>query len=263
MIEPGRALKDQLKRLARRAGYDIVPFDPVGGSLATHLTALFELAGINCILDVGAHQGWYGRMLSELGYDGHIVSFEPVRENFDALCRTSASNPRWTAHHVALGDRDATTTINVARRTDFSSLLPTNDYGLDQFPSMSEPIRVEEVRIARLDTILESVLSHVEAPRIFLKMDTQGSDIEVFRGAQHSLHRIEALQAELYFREVYTGAPLFGAALAELQAGGFDLTGLYPVGRAGRLEVIDADCVMVRSERHAGLAPPEPPEAGS
>jgi FkbM family methyltransferase len=245
-----RPLKDQAKRLARRAGYDIVPFDPAGGSLATHLTTLFELLGINCVLDVGAHQGWYGRMLAEMGYDGHIVSFEPVRENFDALCRASASNPqRWTAHNVALGSTDGTTTINVARRSDFSSLWPTNDYARQQFPVMSDPIRTEEVRIARLDTILESVVAHIEAPRIFLKMDTQGNDMEVFRGAQRSLDRIEALQAELYFREVYTGAPLFGEALQELRGGGFELTDIYPVGRGERLEVIDADCIMVRTRK--------------
>jgi FkbM family methyltransferase len=237
-----------VKRLARRAGYDIVPFDPAGGSLATHLSILFERVGINCVLDVGAHEGWYGRMLAEMGYDGHIVSFEPVKENFDALSRTSASNPRWTAHNVALGDTDGTATITVARRSDFSSLWPMNDYAHEQFPLMSDPVRSEEVRIARLDTILESVVAHVEAPRIFLKMDTQGNDIEVFRGVQQSLHRIEALQAELYFREVYSGAPLFEDALQELRAGGFELTGIYPVGRGPRLEVIDADCIMVRSE---------------
>jgi FkbM family methyltransferase len=249
MSRPLRALKDRVKRLARRAGYDIVPFDPAGGSLATHLMTLFELVGVNCVLDVGGHQGWYGRMLAEMGYDGYIVSFEPVRENFEALSRASASNPRWTVHHVALGSSDGTTTINVARRSDFSSLWPTNTYGLQQFPLMSDPIRTEEVRIARLDTIFDSVVAHVEAPRIFLKMDTQGNDVEVFRGAQQSLPRIEALQAELYFREVYTGAPLFGEALQELREGGFELTGIYPVGRGERLEVIDADCIMVRSGR--------------
>ena len=49
------------------------------------------------------------------------------------------------------------------------------------FPLMSELIRTEEVQLARLDTILDSVVSHIPAPRIFLKMDTQGSDIDVFR----------------------------------------------------------------------------------
>jgi FkbM family methyltransferase len=244
-----RPLKDRVKRLARRTGYDIVPFDPAGGSLATHLTALFEVVGINCVLDVGAHQGWYGRMLAEMAYDGHIVSFEPVGDNFEALRSASAANPRWTVHHMALGSTDGTATINVSRRTDFSSLWPTNTYGREQFPGMSDPVGTEEVEIARLDTILDSVVAHIDEPRIFLKMDTQGNDVEVFRGARQSLHRIEALQAELYFREVYTGAPLFGEALQELREGGFELTGIYPVGRGERLEVIDADCIMVRSGR--------------
>jgi FkbM family methyltransferase len=243
-----RKIKDPLKQLARRAGYDIVPFDRTGGSLANHLARLFELLGINCVLDVGAHEGWYGQMLGEIGYRGYIVSFEPVRENFDLLTRRSAENPRWSAHRLALGSVDKKATINVARRSDFSSLFATSTYGREQFAGMSETARVEEVRVARLDTVIDEVTSHVPAPRIFLKMDTQGNDIDVFRGAKRCLDRIAALQAELYFREVYEGAPLFDVALAELRAGGFELTDIYPVGRAEHLEVIDADCVMVRRE---------------
>jgi FkbM family methyltransferase len=248
MINPRRVLKDQLKRLARRAGYDILPFARAEGTLASHLAALFNLLGINCVLDVGGHTGWYGRLLSEIGYDGYIVSFEPVRANFDELCRAAASNPRWTAHHLALGSTSGTTTINISRRSDFSSLLPTTSYAVEQYPLMTDLIGVEEVRIARLDEILDSVLPPIADPRIFLKMDTQGSDLDVFRGAPKSLARVEALQAELHFKEVYSGAPLFDAAFEELRAGGFTLTGLYPVSRGERLEVVEADCIMVRGE---------------
>jgi FkbM family methyltransferase len=186
-------------------------------------------------------------MLGEIGYRGHIVSFEPIADNVEALRRASSSNPRWTVHHLALGNTDDVAEIHVARHSNFSSLMKTSAYGLEQFAGMSDPIRVERVRLARLDTILDSAVSHIDQPRIFLKTDTQGNDMEVFRGAAGCLDRIEGLQAELYFREVYEGAPLFDAALAELQAAGFELTDLYPVGRAAHLEIIDADCLMVRT----------------
>lgn len=245
----GRRAKNGLNQVARRLGYDIIPFDPTGrGSLARHLQAVFRLLDINCVLDVGAHGGWYGRMLGEIGFAGHIVSFEPVPENFEALLRASTGNPRWSAHRLALGAYDGVATMNVARRADFSSLFATASYGLHQFAGMSETERSEQVEIARLDRIFHSVVTHVPSPRVFLKMDTQGADLEVFRGAARCLDDVHALQSEIYFREVYEGAPLFGAALAELRAAGFELSGLFPVGRTRLLQAIDADCVMVRND---------------
>jgi hypothetical protein len=134
-------------------------------------------------------------------------------------------------------------------------LWPTSNYGLEQYPQMSDAVRVEEVRVARLDTILESVVSHIPAPRIFLKLDTQGSDMNVFRGAGASLGRIAGLQAELHFREVYVGAPMFREALAELRAGGFELTGLFPVSHGERLVLIEADCIMVNTSMREDRPP--------
>jgi FkbM family methyltransferase len=246
-----QAVKDQVKRLARRAGYDIVPFARSDGALENHLAMLFDLLEINCVIDVGAHRGGFGRLLGEIGFGGYIISFEPVKENFDALSRASALNSRWTVHHLALGSTDGTTKINVSRRTEFSSLWPTSQYGLEQYPMMSEPVGVERVRMARLDEIFDSIVGHIADPRIFLKIDTQGNDIDVVRGARDSLDKVEALQTELYFREVYSGTPLFNAAYDELRGAGFELTGLYAASRGERLVIIDADCVMVRTQHGA------------
>jgi len=47
-------------------------------ALGEHLQALFARLKIDCVIDVGAHLGQFGRLVRRLGYEGTIISFEPV-----------------------------------------------------------------------------------------------------------------------------------------------------------------------------------------
>ena len=99
------------------------------------------------MLDVGAHVGQYGRFLRNIGYTGHIVSFEPVLANFARLERASAGDPKWTVRRLALGHEEGTIPINVANVTQFSSFLSPSRYSLDQFSGFSDVERTEMVEI--------------------------------------------------------------------------------------------------------------------
>lgn len=241
-----RKAKNRVKRALRRVGYDIAPYDQHGGSLANHLASLFRLLRIDCVIDVGAHVGWYGRFLREIGYEGYIVSFEPLQENFTELARWTTDDPRWTAHLLALSDFDGHDDLRVAARTDFSSFRPTTKLGLELFAGMAETTRIERVGVARLDTVIDTVTADLVAPRLFLKLDTQGHELTVLRGASACLDRILGVQAELSVKPLYEGIPPFEGALGQLRTAGYDLTDAFPVGRGPRLEALDVDCVFVR-----------------
>src|SRR5262245_19414364 len=136
----GVRVPDGLKALVRwalaRFGFYLGRF-PRADTLGQHLLHLFGALRINCVLDVGANVGDYGRELRRLGYRGRIVSFEPVAAAFAALRTRSLTDRDWRAHRLALGSRNGTATIHLRRGPTFHSFLPPSAYGTTRFgPSL-------------------------------------------------------------------------------------------------------------------------------
>jgi FkbM family methyltransferase len=217
-----------------------------------HVAWVLETYGVDCVLDVGANKGQYGRALRHSGYTGHIVSFEPVPEFFEELSRAAADDDRWTVHQLALGTEDATLPIHVQRT--LSSALPSTEYGRGRFSGLREGAErnvVVEVPLRRLDGIVDDVTAHVpvpagRAPRLFLKMDTQGFDLQAFGGLGARVEQVVAMQSEVALLLIYEGMPRMAEALPVYEAAGFEISGLFPVTREKDGRVIEYDCVMVR-----------------
>lgn len=241
-------LKNLVRKGATRVGRQIGRLPGIE-ALGTHLALLFDRLKINCILDVGAHMGQYGRFVRNLGYTGHIVSFEPIRATCAALHQRRAGDEKWTARCVALGDADRPLPINVAHITQFSSFLPRNRYSAAQFGDLSDTTRTELVEMKRLESIFDECVSVVEDPRVFLKLDTQGYDQKILEGCGRHLERVLAVQSELAVKPLYDGMTTYMDAIAFMNAKGFELTGLFPVLRDENLRIVEFDSVMIRSPR--------------
>ena len=211
----------------------------------TQLPALFQMYGVNCVIDVGAHEGEYAKRLRAGGYDGRIVSFEPVPRAFEELAREAEDDPEWAVHQLALGREDGTTTINAVPGT-LSSIRPPTELGARRYRRLREPERIE-VEVRRLDGILDDLLNGLDPPRPYLKLDTQGFDLDVFAGVGDRIREFAGMQSELPLMPIYEGVPRLPEALPIYEAAGFDVAAMYPVSRQGKTaRVLEFDCVMVR-----------------
>ena len=247
-----RSLEYRARNAARRRGFEVMRV--AGGTraeslLALHLDKLFAHLDIDTVLDVGARIGDYGLWLRHNGFRGRIISFEPVQASFQVLQERADADPNWQAVNVALGAEDGTAEINVAHQTFFSSFLEPNTYAFDEFEGGVGIDRTEVVTVRRLDGLLPELQPEVRArsarPSIYLKMDTQGWDLEVLRGARDVLERIAALQSEVSVKPIYSSMPSFEESLAEIGALGFELSGLFPVNLDSRMRVVEFDCVCI------------------
>lgn len=195
---------------------------------------------VDCVIDAGANRGQFAHELRGVGYDGTILSFEPLSSEFEALSRSFAGDAHWQGRHLALGSRPDRHEMTVPGLTVLGSLLQPN------FKSPNS--RTEMVDIVRLDEELPRLLPDWRGRRIYLKMDTQGYDLEVFRGAQGILGSVVGLQSELSVQPLYAGMPHYIDALATYEGAGYDLHNLSVVGRAEDGSVIELNCYMRRRD---------------
>jgi FkbM family methyltransferase len=210
------------------------------------IPTLLDMYGVNCVIDVGAHAGQYGERLRAGGYGGRIVSFEPTPAGFEELERAASADPKWSVHRLALGREDGTTTMNAVPGT-LSSILEPTKFGAGRYPKLQQPEQIE-VEVRRLDGMLDELLAGLKRPRPYLKLDTQGFDLDVFAGAGERIADFVGMQSEVALMEIYKGMARMPEALEAYEGAGFEIAALYPVSRQTRTaRVLEYDCVMVRA----------------
>jgi len=214
-------------------------------SSASHVINLIRRQSIDVVLDVGANSGQFGAMLRDGGYGGEIHSFEPVAQTFAALRQRAASDGAWHTHNLALGDVQGEQVINVSASSDLSSFLAPNAFGEQKYADIAVSA-TQTVLVERLDAFLSARPELFADRNIFLKMDTQGYDLNVLRGADKVLDRIDVLLSELSLIPIYTDMPDYLEALRLYRDYGFVLTGLYPISRREDFSVIEMDCMFIR-----------------
>jgi FkbM family methyltransferase len=208
---------------------------------------VLDKLSIDCIIDVGANRGQYGRQLRDIGYRGWIVSFEPVAAHFETLSRIAAENPPWRTFRYALGSENGQAEINVNEDDVLTSFLtPT---GCSDSHPRNRTIRREVVEVRRLDSIFEECTKGIAARRRYLKLDTQGFDVEALRGADGVLDNFAAAQTEVSFIPIYQAMPNYSDSLTEFHARGFDVVDFMPVVRtADGLCMMEMDCILARQK---------------
>jgi len=249
-------IRRSVDRVGRQLGFEIVPtWRAKTLEHCRHLDTLIDQLEIDTVLDVGANVGGFWNLLRTfVGFEGRIISFEPVQDAFAELSAATRGDAKWRGLRVALSDHDGEMSINVAQRSTMSSFLQRDEsmlrsYGYDHLLNVTQVVRTEQVDVRTLDSLTDDLFGAAQAPRIFLKVDTQGYDLKVIAGATRLLQRVLAMQIELSIKPLYEDAPAYAAVLEHLSGLGFDITGIFPVRRDELGRILNFDCVLINS-RH-------------
>lgn len=233
----GQVLKLPARSFIARAGYEIQPVTP---TLAARVTSLLRRSPVDHLLDVGANQGQYASSMREMGFEGHILSFEPGKSAFHLLDRRSASDPNWDCQRLALGSSSQEMRLRVARNSVSSSLLAVAPAHLAAAPeSATDHSDVVEVR--RLDRQVATLQG-----KFWLKVDTQGFEMEVIHGAEGILPRVNIVQLELSVVALYEGQANWLELLQGIIDRGFTVVDLLPGFRDKRGDMLQCDVLALR-----------------
>jgi hypothetical protein len=129
----------------------------------------------------------------------------------------------------------------VAKNTVFSSALEPIKHDVTE--GMNRVDSRISVRLSTLDIELKDA---VGLDRTFVKIDTQGFDLEVLRGAQRTLASVPALQTEVSFRPLYHGSPDYAQSIEAFGQLGFAVSDFFLVAWDSDGTAFEFDCIMQR-----------------
>jgi FkbM family methyltransferase len=245
------SFKRQLARVAERLSGAVIVHRAEVHQLPErmHLRRFFQHFAVDAVFDVGANQGQYAAQLrDEIGFQGHIISFEPVPEVAAGLAERAAGDPRWHVEAGALDRAAGPATFNVMASDVFSSLhRPAADQP-EIFAGANAVARSIEVMRSTLAVALPAWREKLGFRHPFLKMDTQGNDLAVFEGAGDSIKEFVGLQSELSYHPIYAGAPGLTETLQAYEARGFRLSALVPNTAGHFPDLHEVDCILYRAD---------------
>jgi FkbM family methyltransferase len=233
------SLLHRLRKGARRFGLEVRRFRSDETPPARLVAALRRHAA-DGVIDVGAHEGGFVQSLREAGWHGPALSIEPLPEVHRRLVARARHDRAWTvAPCCALGEADDTALLHVAGQAASSSLLPMLPAHWQAAPGTAI-VDTQAVMVMRLDDLAVPALAAMHRP--FLKIDVQGAEMAVLRGAPETLSRCVGLQVELTLEPLYAGQALWREVIDLLAARGFvtwDLQPIFSDPASGRLLQMD------------------------
>jgi FkbM family methyltransferase len=209
--------------------------------------AILGSMDLDLLLDVGANRGQFSLMARTLHPTVRVCAFEPLPSEAAVYRKLLGNQDGITLCEVALGEHVGLAELNLSARPDSSSLLPIGELQTKFFPNTGGVGKVK-VEVKPLDLFPEFWSS---ARRALLKLDVQGFELNVLRGAREALAHCAYVYAECSMVPLYTGQALYPEIEVFLAEHGF-----VPVCRHNEQwsesELIQADYLF--RKRQAGEA---------
>ena len=210
-----------IDRFLARLGYRYykIRYQPFGIDHALDIRRFLEPDGsVSVIFDVGANVGQSAKVYAEQFPEAIIYAFEPVSATFTKLVENTRDFERVKPFHIAFGAEASDLDIWLSDQSLTNSLRrppPANPSG-----------RTERVRVTTLDGF---VTEHCVEQIDFLKIDTEGFDLEVLHGAETMLAagRVKFILVEVTFNQKDAFHTPFRPVEAYLHQFGFEFVDLY------------------------------------
>lgn len=216
-----------------------------------YLKRLIDAMGIDCIFDVGANHGQYRDYLrQQVGYSGLIISFEPNPDCSTHLTQLAASDRLWKVMPIALGETAGTLDFNIMKDSQFSSFLTPKSSALWDGGKDNVVTKVVSVEVSTLAEVYPALLGRFQFARPFLKIDTQGYELQVIRGGAQILSGFVAAQAEVSNVPIYDGISGMTSVTELMSEFDFHFAHIFPTNPDHFPMMVDFDAYFINCKKY-------------
>ncbi len=168
-------------------------------------------------LDVGA-QGGLQEEWEDTKSIIRTIGFEPVLDKYEIL-KYKFPEDKW--FNTALWSSKSQIDFYETPADDYSSALKPK---VSTFSDFGRELSIKDFKIKRINTdTIDNLIDECD----FIKLDVQGAELEVLKGAENTLKNVTGLCLEVSFIEVYENQALFGDIDKFLRERGFKFISFY------------------------------------
>lgn len=224
--------------MLRKIGYEVKAISQLP---QRNFLGLKQSLDIETIIDAGANLGQFGEWMRNEFPDSTIHSFEPIKTTFDQLQGKTNRDPKWQSYNLALSDTVCDREINFyVDHSSSSSFLEATPNEAILYPETKAKIK-QVVRCTTLDQWVVDEKLDLKHD-ILIKMDVQGHEDSVIKGATKILSRAKAVIAEANIENLLESQTSFAELVRLLAASEFHFIGVLEHGflKDGRVASLDA-----------------------
>lgn len=173
--------------------------------------------------DVGA---CVGETISKFDGFDKIYAFEPAPHVFNILVENHKNDPRIEFYEMAISDEDGVKSLKYHDNYGYSSFLEIDKEGefakkCQEFdPGFDNIVSIIDVQTKRIDTFMqENCIEHID----FLKIDTQGNDLNVIKSLGKMIDKVDTIELEVQIKPLYKNSSSKEEIVYFMQKNNFNL----------------------------------------
>ena len=181
-----------------------------------------KIKKVNTLIDIGSNKGQFILLCLKFFPNLIIYSFEPIKEIFEKKKNLLRFKKNIYFFNIGIGNKNKNLNFFVTNRIDSSSFLKINKFRKHNSECNKDYFVKEKrkTKIKKLEQILKN--ENLKKP-ILTKIDVQGYELEVLKGAKKILSKIDYLLVEVSKNRMYNNQAIDNEIISFLEKNKFKI----------------------------------------